>query len=183
MVSFLATKTLRLFKWKITGIHPDDVPKKIIVVMPHTSNWDFILGLLVRASLQFKSNYLIKDVYFKGPWKWWFKRVGGVPVKRSKNSNLVDQVVEIFNSRDEFSIAITPEGTRKRVETLKTGFYHIARQADIPLMLTKLDYGKRIIDFGQPYIVGDNMEADINYIKEYFRDIKGKHPDQFGFNS
>lgn len=181
MWSAFSSFVLRIFGWKLQGCDPNVVPKKIFVVMPHTSNWDFPLGVLARGAKGFKSNFLIKDQYFKGPSKWLFKRMGGHPVSRSKRTNLVDQVVELFQTNDEFAIAITPEGTRKRNEKLKTGFYHIAQKANIPIIYTKMDYGNKVIDFHAPRFVADTVEEELAFVINHFKGVQAKKPDQFAF--
>jgi 1-acyl-sn-glycerol-3-phosphate acyltransferase len=122
---------LKFFGWNIVGDVPE--PKKYIAVCaPHTSNWDFILFLCVRAYFRIKFHWIGKHTIFMWPFGWLFKKLGGIPVNRSKANNLVDQVVEQFNSHDEFMLAIAPSGTRKYVDHWKSGFYRMALAAKVP---------------------------------------------------
>jgi 1-acyl-sn-glycerol-3-phosphate acyltransferase len=130
--------------------------------------------------MQFKSNFLAKKSLFKGPVGWIMRSMGGQAVDRSQNRNLVDQVVEIFDREDEFRIAITPEGTRKKVNEWRTGFYHIARLAGIPLILSAMDWGRKEVRFSAPFYPGHDMEEDMRQIKAYFRDATGRFQDKYG---
>ena len=116
--------------WKLIGDVPHHEKKYIIIVAPHTTNLDFIIGILVRGILGFNSKYLGKKSLFKAPFGWFFRMMGGYPVDRSRSTNLVDQVVEIFNNHEEFVIGLAPEGTRENVGEWKTGFYFIAQKAN-----------------------------------------------------
>jgi 1-acyl-sn-glycerol-3-phosphate acyltransferase len=130
--------------------------------------------------MQFKSNFLAKESLFKGPLGWIMRSMGGQAVDRSKNRNIVDQVVDIFNREEEFKLAITPEGTRKKVKEWRTGFYHIARMANIPLILSAMDWGRKEVRFSAPFYPGDDMEEDMRKIKHYFSDATGRFHSQYG---
>ena len=169
---------LRTFGWKITQLPPEDVKKYILVVMPHTSNWDFPVGLLVRCSLGKDFKYIAKSSLFKPPFGALFRALGGYPVDRSKSTRFVDAVAEIFNSKEEFVITITPEGTRKKVDHLKTGFYYLALQAKVPLVLTRMDWGRHEVAFSDPFYVSGDLEADLQKILPFFQRATGKHPEQ-----
>ena len=127
MFSQISKSILSLLGWKFIGDYPHDIDKKIIIVVPHTSNWDFPLGLLIRSALKAKIHFIGKASLFKPPHGIIFKALGGFPVKRGKNYNQVDQIVNYYNQREKFTLTIAPEGTRKKVDKLKTGFYHIVR--------------------------------------------------------
>lgn len=167
----------RIFGWKVVGQKPD-LPKYIIIVAPHTSNIDFFVGVGARSIARIKSSYLAKKELFKIPLVgWYLKAVGGVAVDRSKNTNLVDQVVDIFNSKEEFTITITPEGTRSYVEKWKTGFWHIAKNANVPIVMVAFDYGKKTVFIEEPLYTGESKEQDIETMMEYYRGVKGKRPE------
>lgn len=168
---------LKLIGWQIRfNVQP--VPDKfIIVIVPHTSNWDFFLGLMTRSMMGTDSKFIGKASLFKWPFGGIFKWLGGYPVDRSKKNNFVDSVVDIFNSKEKFSIALSPEGTRKRVEKLKTGFYYIAKGANIPMVLCRFDYGNKVVDFDDPFYATDDVEADFEYINNYFKGVVGKIPE------
>jgi len=160
--------------WRITGSLPENINKYIFVVAPHTSNWDFFIGVFVRGIMRFKSNFLAKKSLFVGPLGRIMRSMGGQEVDRSQKGNMVEQVVEIFNQKEEFRIAIAPEGTRKKVDEWKTGFYHIARMAQIPLILTAFDWGKKEVRFSAPFYTGADMEKDMDEIKRFFSSAKGR---------
>ena len=167
---------LELFGWKILGVFPANVKKYIIVVAPHTSNWDFPLGLLVRSARQAKVVFIGKHTLFTFPWGIIFRWLGGYPVDRTKSTNFVDSVVKIFNEKEEFSVVISPEGTRKKVDKFKTGFYYIAKNAGIPLVLCKFDWEKKEVVFSDPMYATSDVEKDFENIYAYFRGIKGRNP-------
>ena len=139
MYSDFCSFLLRILGWKITGDYPYGIKKCIIAVIPHTSNWDFPLGLLTRGSLNENITFYGKKSLFRFPFAGLFKWLGGIPVDRSKNNNFVDAVIQLYNERDELITVISPEGTRGKVETLKSGFYYIAKGAKIPIILCKFD--------------------------------------------
>ena len=129
----------KLSGWKVNGRWPPDVRKAVIIVGPHTSSWDVVTGMAARSVIPIPhAHYLGKKELFKGPFGWFFRATGGVPVDRDSKNRLVDQVVEEFNIRENFILALSPEGTRKRVDRLKTGFWHIAKQANVPVSYTHL---------------------------------------------
>jgi len=171
---------LKMLGWQIRGPIPSDLKKYIIAVVPHTSNWDFPLGILVKWALGLNVNFIGKHSLFKWPHGFIFYWLGGQPVDRSKSSNYVDQIVDVFNSKESFALAIAPEGTRKKVEKLKTGFYHIAKKAKVPLILTKMDFGSKTIEFREPFYPTEDIEDDFSLIHKYFEGAKGFKP-EYGF--
>ncbi len=182
MLRTLSKVIMWIIGWKVTGAFPSDLKKSMVVVIPHTSNWDFPLGIMSRAIIKTRVVYLMKDSMFKPPFGWFFRWMDGMPVIRSKSTNFVDAIVEMYNKEEELHIQIAPEGTRKWVKDLKTGFYYIALGAKIPLLLVKFDYGEKVVDFGKVFYPTGDKEADFKVIKEYFRDVKGKNPkDAWGY--
>ena len=151
MYSAFCSFMLRLLGWKITGDYPYHIKKFIIVVIPHTSNWDFPLGLLIRGSLKQNITFFAKSSLFRFPFAGLFRWLGGVPVDRSKSTNFVDAVVELYKAAETMKTVISPEGTRSKVETLKSGFYYIAKGAKIPIILCKFDYENREVYFAKPF--------------------------------
>lgn len=165
----------KLSGWKIQGEPPRHLKKYIIAVAPHTSNWDFPIGLAVRSIQQFPSNYLGKKELFKPPFGWIFTRLGGFPVDRSSSNNMVDQVVEIAKREEQFIVAIAPEGTRKNVQKWKTGFYHIAFNAGIPLVLVAIDYPTKTIRWSEPFQPSGDLKQDAVKIDAFFKGSRGKN--------
>ena len=158
----------------------DTYPDKfIIIVAPHTASFDFVIGVLVRAELGIHSTkYLGKSELFKFPFGFFFRATGGYPVERTKNNNLVDSVTEIFNSHNKFSISLAPEGTRSKVSRLKTGFYHIAKKAKVPIIPVGFDYGTKTVVVGEPFSPSDDIEQDFRLLFNFFKNIKGKYPER-----
>jgi 1-acyl-sn-glycerol-3-phosphate acyltransferase len=168
-----------LFSWTFEGESPKDLKKCIIIVAPHTANADFFIGVMARSVLQLRSTkYLGKSSLFKAPFGFIFRLLGGYPVDRSKNNNLVDAVVELFNSKERFSIALAPEGTRKKVPTIKTGFYHIAKKAHVPIVMVGFDFGSKKIKVSKPFYPGESMAKDFHDIITFFSACKGLNPDR-----
>ena len=168
---------LRLWGWKIETVFPKDIKKSVIIVIPHTSNWDFPIGILLRPIIHLKTNFVGKKGLFFFPLGIIMRALGGVSVDRSKHNNFVDAVVDIYNKRDQFNITVTPEGTRKKVKTLKSGFYYIAVKAHIPIVCCKFDWGKKVIGFSEPFYPTGDYERDLPLILKYFKGVKGKIPE------
>ena len=165
---------LKLLNWKIEGGIPESVEKFVIVVAPHTSNWDFILGVVTRGARGFHSNYLGKSSLFKPPFGFIFKALGGIPVDRSRNTNIVDQVVKEVHKRKKFGLAVAPEGTRTKVDKWKTGFYFIAYKAGIPIIPVQFDWEFRIVRFLEPFYPTGDLERELPLIQAKFSHIKRK---------
>lgn len=167
---------LKLSGWRVIDERPANMGSAIYLVVPHTSNWDFFIGLFARSVARINANYLAKKSLFDSPMGWFFRITGGYPVDRSKKTHITDQVAEYFRTVPNFSIAITPEGTRSKVEAWKTGFWRIAKKADVPLILTSFDYSRKEIILSKPYTLGEDMEEDIAKLTAYFKPFKGKNP-------
>lgn len=166
-----------LWGWKIDVPYPSGVPKSIVVAMHHTSNWDFPIGILIRPIMGVNISFAAKGSLFFFPLGIIMKGLGGYPVDRSKHNNLVDACVDIFKKKDNFILCITPEGTRSKVTKLKTGFYHIAVKAGVPLVCFKFDWGHKTCGFSDPFYPTGNYEADLPKILAYFEGVKGKIPE------
>ncbi|CAM2959400.1 acyltransferase [Legionella steigerwaltii] len=166
---------LKLFGWKVVGALPQD-KKYLVVVAPHTSNWDFLVGLFARFSVGVKINFLAKNQLFFFPLGLLLRALGGAPVDRSKKSKTVEQVVDIFRSRDEFKLAITPEGTRGPVTRWKEGFYHIACQAGLPIVMVGPDYASKELRIHEKFQPSGDIDSDFPKILDFFRTIRGCYP-------
>lgn len=165
-----------LMGWKLIGGFPD-LKKYVIIVVPHTSWHDFYMGILIRGVTGEKINYVGKKELFRPPFGWYFRWTGGAPIDRGKRSNTVDAIIDIFNEREEFRLSIAPEGTRKKVSTLKTGFYYVAKGAGVPIVMIALDFENKEVRIAEPFNPGDDMEADMQKIYDYFKGVKGKKPE------
>ncbi|MDB2387309.1 lysophospholipid acyltransferase family protein [Shewanella sp.] len=175
MFQSFCKKLLKAFGWKIAGSLPQN-QQYVAIVGPHTSNWDFVIGVLARGALGAKINFLGKHQLFIPPWGWFFRAIGGTPVDRRKNNNLVDAVAALFASNPTFSLALAPEGTRSAVSRWKTGFYHIAKKAQVPIVTIGFDFENKTLVIAQGINTTDNMQQDMNDILHFYRSIKGKHP-------
>jgi 1-acyl-sn-glycerol-3-phosphate acyltransferase len=173
-----------LWKWylKVSGWNTNitfpfrDLKKYIIIIAPHTSNWDFIIGVAYRSLLGLNNvKFLGKHELFKFPFGILFRSIGGIPADRHHRSNLVDEVAGLFRYHHEFVIALSPEGTRRRVEKLRTGFYYIATQANVPIVMIALDWKHRTLVFDAPFIPSV-FEHDMEKIFRFYRGIEGKYP-------
>lgn len=167
-----------LFGWKIDGSFPPGLQKYIVAIAPHTSNWDFVVGVMARSILQMKhTRFLGKSSLFKAPHGWLFRWLGGHPVDRSQKQDMVQQVVDIFNAHNHFILAIAPEGTRKKISKLKTGFYFIAKGANVPVIPVGFDFSRKRVVISVPMYATDNQEADFERLLAFYRNIRGKNPE------
>ncbi len=162
--------------WKIIHDFPK-LKKYVVIAAPHTSWQDFPIAIMAKFIKGAKVNYIGKASLFKWPFGFFFRWLGGAPVDRSKNNNVVDGIVDVFNSREQFILGLSPEGTRKKVSEFKTGFYYVAKGANVPIVMATLDFEHKKIKIAEPYYVTDDMEADFEYFYSYFRGIKGKKPE------
>lgn len=160
----------------VTAPHPD---KYIICLAPHTSNWDFLLGQLYSGAEGWKINFLMKKEWFFWPLGILFRHLGGIPVYRSKHTSLTDNLAADAKAMDTFKLCITPEGTRSANTDWKKGFLVIAKKADIPILLYGVDYERKLIECTETMVPSDDIERDLSRIKAYFKNFKGKHPENF----
>lgn len=172
---FISNWILRMAGWRVDGELPD-LPKFILIGAPHTSNWDFILFLGVVFHLRANVRFMGKAELFRSPIGWFFYWCGGVPVDRSKSQGLVEQMVEACRKSDKFILTITPEGTRHYVSEWKMGFYHIAKNAGIPIVMAIVDGRQKTVRVGQVFHPTENMDADIKAIKGFFEGMVGVNP-------
>lgn len=178
MLSWISNIILKLLRFRVEGRIPNDVPKKLYLIVPHTSNFDFPLGLLVRSAYKVETNYIAKHTLFRFPFGWFFRWSGGIPVNRVSKSNFIEQMVEVYKSNDRVSIGIAPEGTRSHVDRLRTGFYHIATGANIPICLVTFDWANRRVHFADPYHLTEAKEEEIAKIESYYSGVIGFHRDK-----
>lgn len=174
----LGRGTMSVTGWKFEGALPDE-PKFVIIVAPHTSNWDFPLGVAALFSLGFRVSFMGKHSIFKWPLGPAMRWLGGIPVERSVSKDRVAETIAAFNSSDKLILVIAPEGTRKKVDRWKTGFYHVAHGAGVPIVPIAFDFGVRTISIGDPFRTTGDLDADLSAIKEFFRGRIGKHPEDF----
>lgn len=164
--------------WKIIGdFKQKEIKKSIIIVAPHTSWHDFYFGLLCRKALGVMINFVGKKELFVWPFGYYFKWVGGAPLDRTSGQNSVDAIAELFNTRDEFRLGMSPEGTRKKVDNWRTGFYYISLKANVPIIPASMDYKTKTISIGEPFYPTGDIDADIKFLKKFFVGCVGKIPE------
>jgi len=166
----------KLMGWKIVGSIDPNIKKCVLMVMPHTSAHDFYLGVFTRGITGVEMNYVGKKELFGFPLGWYFKYMGGEPLDRSGGMNKVDSIAAIFERKEEFRLAVAPEGTRKNVNEIKTGFYYIALKANVPIIPIAFDFGKKEVKLGFPVYPIGNLELDLAILKNHFLGVKGKIP-------
>jgi len=168
----------KILGWKVRGEMPLHLKKFIIAVAPHTSNWDFLVGVAARSLLRiYNAQFLAKSSLFKPPFGWFFRMIGGNPVERTTSHDMVDQVVRIFNSRKEFILAVAPEGTRRKVEKLRTGFYYIAKGAQVPIVPVGFDFKRKEVVVAEPLYPSEDLISDLEKITAFYRTITGRNPE------
>ncbi len=165
---------LKLFGWRIEGEIPN-LPKLVIAVAPHTSNWDFVVGMAAMFALDLRLTFIGKHTLFVGPFGAFLRWLGGIPVDRTSTHGVVADAVRAFEAVDRRILAIAPQGTRKPVARFRSGFLHIARGAGVPVLLAALDYGTRTVRFGPSLIPGEDIEAEREKVEAFFRPIRGRN--------
>lgn len=166
---------LRLLRWRITGSFPA-APKYLVVGAPHTTNWDFMFMLLLRGATGVNLHWVGKDSLFRWPLGGFLKRLGGIPVNRRIRANFVDQIIDLYNCREELAIAIAPEGTRKKAHYWRSGFYYMALGAQIPIQLVAVDYGRRTLEIGPLLQPSGDIDKDFVLIRRFYAGKQGKFP-------
>jgi 1-acyl-sn-glycerol-3-phosphate acyltransferase len=168
--------------WKISGHMDAKIKKSILMILPHTSWHDFYIGLFARGIIGLEMHYVAKKELFRFPFGWYFRWMGGEPLDRAGNLNKVDAIAEVFKKRDIFRMAIAPEGTRKKVSELKSGFYFIAMKTNVPIIPVGFNYQKKEVSLGKPFYPIGNIDADLKVLARHFVGVKGKIPEN-GFDT
>jgi len=166
---------LWILGWRIVGKLPP-VRKAVIIAAPHTSNWDFVMGLTIAWRCRLKVRWLGKHTLFKAPFGWFFRALGGLPVDRTAAQGLVEQMVKTFRERELLALAVPPSGTRKRRDYWKSGFYHIALGADVPLVCVAADYGRKTGWIGPALRLQGDVSVDMDRIRAFYEGSTGKFP-------
>ncbi len=164
----------KILGFKIIGDFPRDLKQYIIIAVPHTSWHDFYLGLLIRKTLGLKINFVAKQSLFKPPFGWYFKAVGGFPVDRSGGKNKVDAIAQLFEEQETFRLTLAPEGTRSKVSAFRTGFYYIAKKAQVPIVMITFDFGKKQNVISAPFYPTSDVEKDFDFMYKFFDGVEGK---------
>ena len=170
----LGSLVLSMMGWRIDGIFPDH-PKMVVIVAPHTSNWDFPVGLAARYALQLDASFLGKHTLFRPPLGWFMRRWGGIPVDRTSSHDVVSQSVDSFAARSRVFLVIAPEGTRKPVKRWKTGFWHIAKGAGVPIVPVAFDWGTHTIRILPAFTPRENVDEDVAALRSMYAGVRGRN--------
>lgn len=176
---WLGKMILRFSGWKIEG-NLGDLQKAVIIVAHHTSNWDFWHGLMYSFATRLKVYWLGKHTLFKPPFGGLLRKLGGIPIDRRSKFNVVEQAVQAFQNSESLLLAMAPEGTRKRVAKWKTGFYYIAQNARVPIVLGFIDYQKKKLGFGPILYPSGDLKSDWEKIKSFYQNVVPKYPEKAG---
>lgn len=166
---------LRLTGWTLEGTIPD-TPKWVMIAAPHTTNWDFPVMLAVAFAFKIRLSWLGKSTLFKWPFGAFFRYLGGIPVNRSRSENTVQRTVQLFSEVEALVLAIPPEGTRRKVRTWRTGFYHIAHGANVPIALGFIDYERKASGVGPIIQPTGDIDIDMKEIQAFYATVKAKYP-------
>ena len=167
----------KLLGWTIVGntnFSKDTIKKAVIIAVPHTSWHDFYIGLLLRKVVDIKVNFIGKKELFMWPFGLYFKAVGGRPIDRTPGQNKVESIVKLFEDEQEFRLALAPEGTRKKVDQWKTGFYYIAKAAKVPIIMFSLDFKNKQNKISAPFYPTNDKDADFKFMKAFYDGVVGK---------
>ena len=170
---------LKIIRWRVIGALPEGQRKYVLIVAPHTSNWDFILFIFAVSVLRLQPSVLIKSTLFVGPLGWFLRYCGAIPVNRTQANSLVDYIAGIYAERDEFVLIITPEGTRSANPNWKRGFHHVARKAEIPVLIVYVDSAIRTIGIEGLMDPSDDVDADIRQLKQFYDSKGGLKPENY----
>lgn len=170
----------KVLGWKVTGntsISKNSIKKAVIIAVPHTSWHDFYIGILLRSVLNLKTNFVGKKELFAFPVGYFFRALGGAPIDRHAKENKVDAIAKLFEEKEEFRMALAPEGTRKKVTEWRTGFYYIAKKANVPIIMITFDFENKLNKISEPFFPTDDVEKDFKYMYKFFEGVKGKIPE------
>jgi 1-acyl-sn-glycerol-3-phosphate acyltransferase len=178
-LSRLSRALLGLFGWRVVLV-PPPVPKAVVIFYPHTSNWDFVIGILARAAVAIPVGFVGKDTLFRPPFGWLFRWLGGIPVNRRERTGFVGQMAELFARRDSLYLAIAPEGTRAKADHWKSGFYRVALATGVPLGLAFIDYPRREVGIESWLDLSGREHEDLARIRALYAEKRGKRPEKQG---
>ncbi|WP_338358426.1 1-acyl-sn-glycerol-3-phosphate acyltransferase [Yeosuana marina] len=170
----------KILGWNVVGntnFSKDKIKKAVIIAAPHTSWHDFYIGVLLRSVLNVKTNFVGKKELFVFPVGWFFRILGGAPINRQTNENKVEAIAHLFKEKEEFRMTMSPEGTRKKVNKWRTGFYYIAKTANVPIIMFTLDFKNKQNKISEPFYPTDNVEKDFAFMHDFYKDVVGKIPE------
>lgn len=171
----MAIFLLKILGWKTHGSLPEE-KKYILIVAPHTSNWDLFYGIILAFALKLDARYIAKKELFRGPFSFLMTWSGAIAVDRSSHHHIVDQMASEFNKHERFVLALAPEGTRHKTDGWKSGFYRIALAARVPILLAFIDYSRKIGGAGHILYPTGDLEQDISSMRNFYLTVKGRYP-------
>lgn len=167
----------RLTGWKVAGRLPPG-PKLVVIGAPHTSNWDFLVMLAAVTALGVRVSFMAKHTLFRCPFGGLMRRLGGIPIRRHLRASAVEQMAAAFDAADSLILIMSPEGTRSRGGGWRSGFYHIARTAGVPIVLASIDYASKRAAIGPALLPSGDIRADMDAIREFYAGTRGRHPEK-----
>ncbi len=170
---------LKIFGWKAINILPQE-SRYVVIAAPHTSNWDFPLGICYILSAGVPFRYMGKDALFKWPQKYLFRALGGFGVDRNNKTKLTTRMAEFINSQDKIALALAPEGTRSNIKYWRSGFYYIALEAQVPIALAVLDFENKEVGIKKSFMPSGDIDADMEIIRNFYKNVKGRFPEKQG---
>jgi 1-acyl-sn-glycerol-3-phosphate acyltransferase len=179
LVAALGRWMLTAAGWKIEGNFPD-CPKMMLIVVPHTSNWDFLVGLMAKFALRLECRFMAKESLFWWPLGAFLQRMGGIAIDRAAAGDVVEGAARAYQARERLVLAITPEGTRARVERWKSGFHRIARAAGVPVVPVVFDYSARVVRLGPAFAATEDYQGDIAKMQALVTASMARHPERYG---
>jgi 1-acyl-sn-glycerol-3-phosphate acyltransferase len=177
VLALLGAVFLRLAGWRVEGSLPHGLARAVVIAAPHTTNWDLPYMLAVSWVLGVRPSWLGKRELFRQPYGWLMRALGGVPVDRARRSNLVEQAAERLVEAERLFLVVPPSGTRRRAPHWKSGFYHIARLARVPIVCAFLDYSTKTGGIGPVFIPSGDLGADMDRLRLFYRDVRGRYPE------
>ena len=177
MIATFSKWVLRAFGWTV---HVDDpgADRYVLIMAPHTSNWDWIVGILAAKAIRLDAHWIGKHTMFQSPLGWLFRALGGIPVDRSRAGDLIPQVVRHFEQDPHFKLGIAPEGTRSGTDHWKSGFHYIARAARVPIVMGWLDYPTRRVGMGGAFMPDDDLQHTFKRVRAFYAPYRGYHPEK-----
>ena len=177
MGSRFFSSILKSLGWEVIVEWPDS-KKYVVIVYPHTSNWDFLVGIFAAKAIGLEAHFVAKHTLFRKPYGWIFRALGGIPVDRRRKASMAQQLAERFDEAAEFVLGLAPEGTRSHTDHWKSGFYHIARAAKVPIAMAFFDYPRKQVGMGGAFYPGNDLEQTYEQIRAFFKGKQGKNPGQ-----
>jgi len=179
MLSWLSRWILKSLGWSVNNNFPE-VKKCVVIAAPHTSNWDFILGLIAAKAIRLEPSWIGKHTIFRWPLAWLFRAMGGIPVRRGEGRNYIQQLVDLFAQSDRLVLGMAPEGTRSKIDHWKTGFHYIARAAGVPILMAYFDYPRKRVGIEEMFYPSEDIRVDLDRIRAFYAGRRGKNPEQEG---